>query len=53
MSTPTHAVDVKILDDQLNQQVLSGGALDAFEKFYADDIVMQENSGRTPRWQRG
>lgn len=44
VSTPKQAVDVKVLDDQLNQQVLSGGAMDAFEKFYADDVVMQENS---------
>lgn len=31
------------LNDQLNQMILRGEALDAFEKFYADDVVMQEN----------
>jgi ketosteroid isomerase-like protein len=31
------------LDHDLNQAILSGDILDAFEKFYADDIVMQEN----------
>jgi hypothetical protein len=28
---------------ELNQMVLSGKALDAFEKFYDDNVVMQEN----------
>lgn len=28
---------------ELNQLVLEGKALDAFEKYYADEIVMQEN----------
>jgi len=37
-------MDVKALDDKVNQAVLTGGALDAFEEFYADDVVMQENS---------
>lgn len=37
--------DVAALDDQLNQMVLNGQAMEAFEKFYADDVVMQENSG--------
>jgi len=36
--------DVKTLDDQLNQQIQSGAILEAFEKFYADEVVMQENS---------
>jgi len=31
------------LDAQLNQMILSGQVMDAFEKFYADDVVMQEN----------
>lgn len=30
---------------ELNQMILEGKALEAFEKFYHDDIVMQENSG--------
>ncbi len=32
------------LDSQLNQDILSGKALEAFEQYYADDVVMQENS---------
>ena len=28
---------------ELNQLVLAGKALEAFEKFYHDDVVMQEN----------
>ncbi len=32
------------LDGQLNQQVLQGDILGAFDRFYADDLVMQENS---------
>ena len=44
MSTATHSLDVKALDDELNKQILSGDALAAFESFYADDVVMQENS---------
>ena len=34
---------VKQLEQELNQMILSGKALEAFEKFYADDLVMQEN----------
>ena len=31
------------LDHELNQAILSGDILNAFEKYYANDIVMQEN----------
>jgi hypothetical protein len=31
------------LDQQLNQQIQKGDVLTAFETFYADDVVMQEN----------
>ena len=31
-------------DADLNQSILSGKALDAFDKYYADNVVMQENS---------
>jgi ketosteroid isomerase-like protein len=31
------------LDRQLNETILKGDILGAFDKFYADDIVMQEN----------
>ena len=37
------------LDHSLNQQVLAGGIMDAFEKFYAEDVVMQENSAEPIR----
>ena len=40
--TPTRA-DVRELDRRLNAEILAGRALDAFETFYADDVVMQEN----------
>jgi ketosteroid isomerase-like protein len=43
MATAT-AVSVEQLDKQLNEDVLSGKAMEAFEKYYADDVVMQENS---------
>lgn len=36
--------DIKALDHELNQMVLSGKALEAFEKFYADNVEMQENA---------
>lgn len=32
------------LDQALNQQILSGDIMGAFEKYYAEDVVMQENS---------
>ncbi len=36
--------DVAALDRELNQMVASGQAMEAFEKFYADDCIMQENN---------
>ena len=36
--------DVKPLEAELNQMILNGQALEAFEKFYAEDLVMQENN---------
>ena len=36
--------DVAALDHELNQMVLNGQAMEAFEKFYSEDVVMQENS---------
>jgi len=44
MNTPVTTPDTAALDRTLNDMVLSGKALEAFEKFYADDVVMQENS---------
>ena len=33
------------IDREINQMIVSGQALEAFEKHYADDIVMVENFG--------
>ena len=45
MSSPTTlASDHAILDQELNNLILTGKALDGFDKFYADDVVMQENN---------
>ena len=35
--------DLRTQVDQLNQMVLEGKILDAFEKFYDDTVVMQDN----------
>jgi len=35
--------DVATLDRELNKAILAGDILNAFEKFYAADVVMQEN----------
>jgi len=37
-------MDNTAFDNELNELVLTGRALEGFEKFYADDVVMQENS---------
>jgi ketosteroid isomerase-like protein len=44
MSSSAQTFDIATLDKTLNEMVLSGKALEAFEQFYADDVVMQENS---------
>lgn len=36
--------DLAALDAELNALLLAGRPMDAFERFYAEDIVMQENS---------
>jgi|SRR5580658_8222118 ketosteroid isomerase-like protein len=44
MSTATQShTDTAKLDRELNQAVLAGDILGAFDKYYADDLVMQEN----------
>jgi ketosteroid isomerase-like protein len=48
MSTAT-TQDVAALDQALNQAILSGKALEAFEQYYAEDLVMQENSDEPRR----
>jgi len=35
--------DATKLDHELNQTILAGDILGAFEKYYANDVVMQEN----------
>ena len=35
---------IATLDQKLNEMILSGQALDAFDRFYADDVVMQEGT---------
>ncbi|MDX2151363.1 MAG: nuclear transport factor 2 family protein [Bryobacteraceae bacterium] len=44
MSTQAIANNVSELDDQLNRQVLAGDILGAFDRFYAEGVVMQENN---------
>ena len=36
--------DIKSSVEDLNNMILQGKAMDAFEKYYADDVVMQENN---------
>ena len=35
---------IRELDEQMNQAILSGKAMELFETLYADDVTMQENS---------
>ena len=37
--------DVATLEKQLNDQILAGDILGAFDAFYADDVVMTEPNG--------
>jgi len=36
--------DIATLDKDLNEKILAGKGMEAFEQYYADDVVMQENS---------
>ena len=36
--------DIKMLVDDLNSMIMNGKILEAFEKYYADDVTMQENN---------
>ena len=40
----TEYMGIKENVKELNDMILQGKIMDAFEKFYADDVVMQENS---------
>ncbi len=35
--------DLKTLVDGLNQKILEGKIMEAFEEYYADEVVMQDN----------
>jgi ketosteroid isomerase-like protein len=37
-------MDIQTSINDLNNKVLQGKALDAFEEYYADNVVMQENN---------
>lgn len=37
-------MNLRKLDSELNEMVLEGRAMEAFDKFYADDVVMREGS---------
>ena len=44
MTTATLAPPVAALEQELNAAVLAGQILEAFDRYYADDVVMQENA---------
>lgn len=44
MTTATLATPVAALEQELNVAVLAGQIIEAFDRYYADDVVMQENA---------
>jgi ketosteroid isomerase-like protein len=44
ITTNATTEDVRTLDQDLNRLVLGGQILDAFDRYYAEDVVMQENA---------
>ncbi|MEM9072770.1 MAG: nuclear transport factor 2 family protein [Myxococcota bacterium] len=36
-------MDIRAAESELNAMILKGQGMEAFEKFYADNVVMQEN----------
>jgi ketosteroid isomerase-like protein len=42
--TTAQIADIATLNQQLDDAILNGKALEAFEQYYADDVVMQENT---------
>jgi ketosteroid isomerase-like protein len=40
----TESSDLAAREGELNRMILAGEALEAFERFYHDDVVMQENT---------
>lgn len=43
MTVMTAPVDVAKADKELNDLILSGSAMEAFERFYAEEVVMSDN----------
>lgn len=43
MTTNLQTTNLQAVFDEIQSLVLQGKAMDAFEKYYADDVVMQEN----------
>ncbi len=43
--------DVVTLEHELNQMILSGKAMEAFEKFYAADVILRwlRDAGKTTK----
>ena len=43
-TTATTTINITDLEKELNAQILKGDILGAFDRFYADNVTMQENS---------
>ncbi|HEY9647534.1 MAG TPA: SnoaL-like domain-containing protein [Chroococcidiopsis sp.] len=43
MTTNLQTTNLQAVFDEIQSLVLQGKAMDVFEKYYADDVVMQEN----------
>jgi ketosteroid isomerase-like protein len=41
--------DIQTLDHELNEQILQGKILEAFDRFYAEDVIMQEHNDEPTR----
>lgn len=41
--TKVNSQTIEALDAELNEAILNGKGLEAFESYYAEDVVMQEN----------
>jgi len=46
MNTKLTHTETATLDRKLNQAILAGDILNAFETYYADDVVMHENDSQ-------
>lgn len=44
--TKVNAQTIEALDAELNEAILNGNGLEAFESFYAEEVVMQENDAK-------